>query len=339
MEYFEIMMGEALEETAYRDILVVAWLEKGEPVPAALEALGKARELADSLGAYVKAVTFAAEEEEARKLIGYGADYVYILQNPALSQYDLEIYAKALGDFIQEQKPEIVLFPAIAPARELAPYLAQKLGAGLIANCAEISLDEATRTVIGAHPMYGGEYFRLLANPGLKPQIVTLLPGYFRPAYYDSYRTGEVQTVPVEPVSSRVKVKGPVDFTIPKGLNKAKVVVSVGRGVKGEEEMELVKKLAQALNAELAGSRGAVDEGLIEPDRQVGMSGHQIEPKLYVACGISGAIQHYYGIRNARCIVAINSDPTAPIFKVADLGLVGEVKEIIPAVLKELGAR
>lgn len=337
MEYFELMMGEVPEEELYRDILAVIWMKGGEPIPASLEVLGKGRELADSLGAYLKAVTFAVGEEEARKLTGYGADYVYILENPALAQYDLEIYAKVLEDFIREHKPEIVLFPAIAPARELAPYLAQKLNAGLVANCAEIFLDEATRTIIGSHPMYGGEYFRSLANPNLKPQMVTLLPGYFRPAYYDPYRSGEVQSIPVETAPSRVKVKGFADFSLPRGLNGARVIVSIGRGVKDGEELELVKKLARALNAELAGSRGAVDEGLIEPDRQIGMSGHQVEPKLYVACGISGAIQHYYGIRNARCIVAINRDPTAPIFKVADLGLVGEVKEIIPAVLKELG--
>ncbi len=337
MEYFEIMMGEALEEEAYRDILAVIWMKEGEPTPESLEVLGKGRELADSLGAYLKAVTFAVGEEEAQKLTGYGADYVYILENPALSRYDLEVFAKVLGDFIQQHKPEIVLFPAIAPARELAPYLAQKLGAGLIANCTEIALDETTRTIIGTHPMYGGEYFRALADPSRKPQMVTLLPGYFRPAYYDPYRSGEVQSVPVEAVPSRVRVKGPADFPLPKSLKDASIIVSVGRGVKDEEELELVRKLARALNAELAGSRGAVDGGLIEPERQVGMSGHQVEPKLYVACGISGAIQHYYGIRNARCIVAINHDPTAPIFKVADLGLVGEIKEIIPAVLKELG--
>lgn len=337
MEYYELMMGEVPEEELYRDILAVVWMKDGEPIPASLEVLGKGRELADSLGAYLKAVTFAVGEEEARKLVGYGADYVYILENPALSQYDLELYAKVLGDFIREQKPEIVLFPAIAPARELAPYLAQKLGAGLITNCAEIFLDEATRTVIGSHPMYGGEYFRSLANPNLKPQMVTILPGYFRPAYYDPYRTGEVQTISVEAVPSRVKVKGFADFAIPTSLNSARIIVSVGRGVKSEEELELVKRLAQALKAELAGSRGAVDEGLIELEKQVGMSGHQVEPKLYIACGISGAIQHYYGIRNARCIVAINRDPTAPILKVADLGIVGEIKEIIPAVLKELG--
>ncbi len=337
MEYFELMMGEVPEEELYRDILAVVWMKNGEPIPASLEVLGKGRELADSLGAYLKAVTFAVGEEEARKLGGYGADYIYILDNPSLSQYDLEIYAKALGDFIREQRPEIVLFPAIAPARELAPYLAQKLNAGLIANCVEIFLEEATRTIIGSHPMYGGEYFRSLANPTQKPQMVTLIPGYFRPAYYDSYRSGEVQRISVETVSSRVKVKGFVDFAIPKSLDKAATIVSVGRGVKDAEELELVKKLAQVLRAEIAGSRGAVDKGLVDPERQVGMSGYQVEPKLYVACGISGAIQHYYGIRNARCIVAINRDPTAPIFKVADLGLVGELKEIIPAVLKELG--
>ena len=337
MEYFEIMMGEALEEEAYRDILAVVWFKEGEPTPASLEVLGKGRELADSLGAYLKAVTFAVGEEEARKLAGYGADYVYILDNPALSRYDLELYAKALGDFIQKEKPEIVLCPAIAPARELAPYLAQKLGAGLIANCAEIAVDESTRTLTGTHPMYDGEYFRVLADTIRKPQMVTLLPGYFRPAYYDPYRTAEVQIIPVEDVPSRVRVMGVAEFSIPRGLKDAAAIVSIGRGVRSEEELELVKKLAQALNAELAGSRGAVDEGLIEPDRQVGMSGHQVKPRLYVACGISGAIQHYYGIRNARCIVAINHDPTAPIFKVADLGLVGEIREIIPAVLKELG--
>ena len=339
LSYLEALMGEAIEESPYQGILVVAGVKDGEPTAHSLEVLGKARELADALGAYVSAVLFAAGEEPARKLIGYGADCVYILDNPVLVEYALETYAKALGDFIQDRKPEIVLFPADAVGRELAPYLAQKLEASLVTNCTELGLDESARLLLATHPMYGGEYFRLLAAPEAKPQMATLLPGYFRPSFYDESRAGEVERVKADlnGVEPGVTVKGPADYEEHRCLECASIVISVGRGAGGEEELRLVKELAAALDAELAGSRGAVDDNLIESDRQVGMSGKQIAPRLYIACGISGAIHHYYGIRKAKCIVAINSDPTAPIFKVADLGIIGDVKEIIPAVLKELG--
>ena len=341
LSYLEALMGEAVEESPYQGILVVAGLKDGEPTAHSLEVLGKARELADAIGAYVSAVLFAAEEEPARKLIGYGADYVYLLDNPALAAYGLETYAKALGDFIEDKKPEIVLFPADAMSRELAPYLAQKLGGSLVTNCTELALDESARLLLATHPMYGGQYFRLLAAPEAKPQMATLLPGYFRPAFYDETRMGEVERVAVDlgGIKPKVTVKGPADYEEVRCLDFARIVVSVGRGIGSQENLELARKLAEALDAELAGSRGAVDEGWIEPDRQVGMSGKQLEPDLYIACGISGAIHHYYGIRNAKCIVAINQDPTAPIFKVADLGIIGDVKEVIPAVLEELKSK
>jgi electron transfer flavoprotein alpha subunit len=343
LEYWETLLGEAIEEVEYRDIFIVAEVEDKTLAPVSLEIVGKARELADSLGAYVKCVLLGGDVKgSADELFLRGADTVYLAEDPALEEYNLDTYVKVLGDFFEQKKPEVVLLGATDIGRELAPRLAQRLGAPLFTNCVEIEIDASERLLLATYPVYGGDYFHVSASPSARPQIVTVSPGTFAIPEAFEYRAGEVESIPVElpEVEPRVKVLEEVTEeargNVP--LSEAKVIVSGGRGMGDEAGFSLLERLAGALKGVVAGSRGAVDEGWIGEERQVGMTGVRVRPDLYIACGISGAIHHYIGMQDARFVVAINDDEDAPIFKVADIGVVGDVREVIQALIEELEA-
>ncbi|MFQ5813986.1 MAG: electron transfer flavoprotein subunit alpha/FixB family protein [Anaerolineae bacterium] len=346
LEYWELLTGEAIEEeeeVAYRDIWVVAEAEDGALTPFSLEMVGKAREMAAALGAYVQAVLLGEGLESLdQELIQRGADSVYLADDPRLAEYHLETYAQVLSNLFQEQKPEIILFGATELGQELAPRLAQRLGTGLLSDCLDLSIDETERVLLAKHPVYGGEYFHVSNFLGAKPQIATVRPGAFRPPFADEYRTGEVEQVAVdlEGVEGKVKVLSvSVEEAQPEvPLSKARVIVAGGRGVADAEGFALVAELAEALGGQVAGSRGAMDEGWIEEERLVGLGGATVKPDLYIACGIPGDVHHYFAMQESKFVVAINKDPNAPIFKVADAGIVGDPKEVIPPLLAELRA-
>ena len=341
LDYWEALMGEEVEEVAYHGVWVVAEVEGGSLSPTTLEVLGKGRELADRLGAYLEAVLMGEGVGDlAQELIRYGADTVYLADDPRLAEYHVETYTKVLADLVEGKRPEILLMGATDLGRDLAPRLAQRLGAGLITGCVEVDLDEAEGLLLATHGLYGDEYFHTVVCPQARPQMATLRPGYFRPAYPDEYRTGEVEAVSVEleGVEPRVRVlrELPAEARREVPLPKARIIVSGGRGMGDEEGFALLEKLAEALGGVVAGSRGAVDEGWIGQERQVGIGGAIVRPDLYIACGISGAIQHYIGMQDAKFVVAINKDPNAPIFQVADIGVVGDAREVIPALIEAL---
>lgn len=345
MEYWELLTGEAAEEeeAAYRDIWVVAEVEDRALTPVSLEMVGKARELATALGAYVHAVLLGEELKDfAQQLIRYGADSVYLADDPRLAEYHLETYAKVLTDLFQEQKPEIILFGATELGQELAPRLAQRLRTGLISDCLDLSIDETERVLVARHPVYDGEYFHISTFTGVKPQIATVCPGAFRLPFADEYRYGDVQEIAVnlDDVESKVRLLSisaeEVQPEMP--LSKAKVIVAGGRGMRDTEGFALVKELAKALGGQVAGSRGALDEGWIDKEHLVGLGGVTVKPNLYIACGIRGDIHHYFAMQDAKFVVAIHQDPKAPIFKTADLGIVGDPKEVIPLLLAELSS-
>ncbi len=346
MEYWELLTGEAIkeeEEIAYRDIWVVAEVEDGALTPVSLEMMGKARELAAALGAYVHSVLLGEGLEDlAQELIHRGADGVYLADDPRLAEYHLETYAKVLSDLLQEQKPEIILFGATALGQELAPRLAQRLGMGLISDCLALSIDETERVLSARHPVYDGEYFHVSTFLGTKPQIATVRPGAFRLPFADEYRYGDVEEVAVnlEGVEDKVKVLSvSTEEARPQvPLSQARVIVAGGRGVGDAEGFALVEELARTLGGQVAGSRGAFDEGWISEEHLVGLGGATVRPDLYVACGISGDIHHYFAMQEAKFVVAINKNPNAPIFKIADIGIVGDPKEVIPPLLAELRA-
>jgi len=342
LSYLEAMMGEMPEEEIYSGILVFAEVEDGRLSPVTLEVLGKARDMAEALGVYVKAALLGdGVDELAQELIRHGADHVYLAQDPALASYSAEAYSHVLAHIVEQSKPEILLLGATSLGNDLAPRLAQKLSTGLATNCVGLELDELQRLLLAVRPLYGGRYFQVVAIPKARPQMATLKPGYFRPHPADEYRTGEVEAVAVdlEGVKVRTRLLRVVEEEEreEEPLSRARIVVSGGRGMGDPEHFALVKELARLLGGTVGGSRGAVEEGWVEEERQVGMGGTIISPDLYIACGISGAIQHYFGVQDARFVVAINKDERAPIFKVADVGVVGDARKILPALIRELG--
>jgi electron transfer flavoprotein alpha subunit len=325
----------------YRNIWVVVEAADGALLPASLEALGQGREMADMIGVYAYGVLLGAGVEPlGEKLFAYGADKVLVADDPALAEYLPGLYAHILTDLVNQYRPEILLIAATPLGNDLAPRLAQRLNTGLMSHCVKLGLDMAERLLLGTFATLGGEVYHTVACPEARPQMATLQPGYFRLPYEDAYRSGEVQTVDldlgeVHPRLTWLDLDAAVDLP-PTPLKKAKVVVSAGRGMGDAEGFALVEKLAGALGGVVAGSRGAFDEGWITEEQIVGVGGELIAPDLYVACGVSGDIYHYFGLQSAKFVVAINPDETAPIMKVANMAVVGDAKQIIPAMLEAL---
>jgi electron transfer flavoprotein alpha subunit len=336
---------QAIEEVGdgYRNIWAVVETSDTTLAPAGLEALGQARELADQIGVYVYAVILGdGVEARADSLIAYGADKVLVADDPALGAYRPETYGAVLADLVEEYRPEILLLAATALGNELAPWLAQRLDTGLISHCQRLGLDMAERLMLGTIAVMGGEVFHTMTCPQSRPQMATLEPGYFRTPFEDTTRSGDVQRVEIALeggggawawVDGEARVELP-----PVPLSRARVVVSAGRGMGDADGFALVEQLAAALDGVVAGSRGAFDEGWLPEERIVGVGGELVAPDLYIACGISGDIHHYYGLQDARFVVAINTDEKAPIMKAANLAVVGDARQVIPAMLEALGA-
>jgi electron transfer flavoprotein alpha subunit len=347
-EFFDDLFEEEAPTTeeageGYRHIWVVVETTGSEPAPASLEALGQAREMADMIGVYVYGLLLGSGLEEAgEKLFAYGADQVLAADDPALSAYLPGLYTQILADLVDEHRPEILLMAATPQGDDLAPRLAQRLDTGLISHCLKLSLDMAERLLLGTFATLGGEVYHTFACPEARPQMVTLQPGYFRLPYAEAHRAGQVQTVDLdlEEVDPRLAWLDP-DVTVdlpPVPLKKARIVVSAGRGMGDGDGFALTAKLAEALGGVVAGSRGAFDEGWIAEEQIVGVGGEFIAPDLYLACGLSGDIYHYFGVQDAKFVVAINPDENAPIMKVANMAVVGDAREIIPAMLEALAA-
>ncbi len=323
---------------------IAALIEPG--VQAGLETLGQARELADQIGAYVYAWLLGAEVgQAAQEMFAYGADKVFVAEDAALAEYLPGLYTQILADMVEQYRPEILLMAATPLGNDLAPRLAQRLNTGLMSHCTKLEMDLAERLLLGTFPVLGGEMYHTVACPEARPQMATLQPGHFRVPYADHTRSGQVQTVDldlgdVRPRLTWLDKDASVELP-PVPLKKARIVVAAGRGMGDEEGFALVRQLAEALggtaaSVAVAGSRGAFDEGWIAEEQIVGVGGEFVAPDLYIACGLSGDIYHYFGLQEAKYIVAINSDENAPIMKVANMAVVGDAGEIIPAMLKAL---
>jgi electron transfer flavoprotein alpha subunit len=345
--------GEAVVEEGgegYRNIWVVAEAAAGDFLPATLETMGQARELADQIGVYVFGVLLGdGVEALAENLVPYGADKVLVADDPALAQYQAETYSQALAELIDRYRPEILLLPGTPLGNDLAPRLAQRLNTGLISHCIKLSMDMSERLLLGTFAVMGGEVYHTVACPQARPQMATLEPGYFRTPYKDDYRSGDVQVVDVDldGASGRLDWIDPdAEVQLPATkLSKARVVVAAGRGMGDAEGFALVQRLARALqpkgagadgSVKIAGTRGAFDKGWIEEDQIVGVAGAAVAPDLYVACGVSGDVYHHFGLQDAKFVVAINTDPKAPILKMANMAVIGDAREIIPAMLEAL---
>ncbi len=312
------------------------WVEQfeGQAGSISWEMAGKGRQLADQLGVALTACVLGKHVEQvAHEAISYGADRVFLVDDPTLSTYRTDPYAAVMVDLVERYKPEILIMGASSRGRDLAGSIATRLVTGLTADCTGLEIDPETRQLRQTRPAFGGNIMATILCPNHRPQMATVRHRVFEVPEKDDAREGQVvreRTLMAEDeIASKV-----IDFLVEEenvNLADARIIVSGGRGVKGSEGFEPVRELAQVLGGAVGASRAAVDAGWIPYSHQVGQTGRTVRPDLYIACGISGAIQHLAGMRTAKVIVAINRDPEAPIFEVAHYGIVGDLFEVVPA--------
>jgi electron transfer flavoprotein alpha subunit len=327
--------------TDRRGVWVFAEQKDGNLNRVSLELLGKARELGDILGQDVSALLLGSQVSELSKdLFNFGADTVYLAQHKGLKDYRTLAYAKVIGELVKKYKPNILLMGATHNGRDLAPRVARRVGSGLTADCTELTIDQ-DGILLQTRPAFGGNVMATIVNRYSRPQMATVRPGVMEPLtktarkgevirYRVSLKEEEIQTKILEIIKEKRKSVN---------LAEAKVIVAGGRGVGDADGFRVIERLASALKGEVAGTRVAVEEGWIPLDRQVGQTGQSVRPEIYIACGISGAIQHRAGMMNSRYIIAINKDPRAPIFQVADWGIAGDLQKVIPEMIKQLKVR
>ena len=341
-----IILRESHRETAplsdFKGVWVVAEQREGEIHGVSFELLGRGRELADTRGAPLSAVLLGSNLGDAGKeLIAHGADTVYVVDDPELLHYRDEPYANAVAALIEKHKPEIVLTGATSIGRSLIPRVAIQARTGLTADCTALDIDDEEGVLLQTRPAFGGNIMATIVCPNHRPQMATVRHKVMTALDPDPARKGEIVTENLPAAlfeTSTEFVEFVRDTTSTINIAEADIIVSGGRGLGGPENFELLDGLAAALGGAVGASRAAVDAGWIPYSHQVGQTGKTVQPKLYFACGISGAVQHLAGMQSAKTIVAINKDPDAPIFKVATYGIVGDVFEVIPALTKKLAA-
>jgi electron transfer flavoprotein alpha subunit len=322
---------------------IFVWVEEfeNEAVGASLEALGAARRLADQQGGDVVACLFGGDGVGSltAEAFAYGADKVLLAADETLASFRVEPYAALMADAVRESEPDTVLIAATFRGRELGPALAVRLETGCIADCTELVIEDGE--LVATRPIYAGKLMSKCVIPERRPRVVTTRVRAFGKPEPDPARDGEV--VALEPVMGAddiaTRVTGFEESEGGVSLADASIIVSGGRGVAGPDGYEPLQELADLLNAALGASRAAVDAGWIPYEHQVGQTGKTVSPDLYIACGISGAIQHLAGMRTSKVIVAINKDPDAPIFKVADYGIVADLFDVIPPLKAALAER
>ncbi len=323
----------------YRGVLVYAEQRKGVVHPVAYELLGKGRELADQLREDLYAVVIGKDVDKgAEELAIRGADRVFVYSDPALEDFRDDPYSALLEELVREEKPSIFLIGATATGRSLGPKVAACLETGLTADCTGLDIDPETRLLLQTRPAYGGNIMATIICTNNRPQMATVRYKVMREAEIDLSRKGEIilKAVDMNKIPDRVKI---LDFQPAPdvvSIVDADIVVSGGKGLGEPKGFEVIKELAQALGGAVGASRPTVDEGWMEYRHQVGLSGRTVRPKLYMACGISGAVQHLAGMKTSDVIIAINKDSDAPIFSVSSLGAVGDLYEVIPRLIEKI---
>ncbi len=333
---------EEVDLSAYRGVWF--WVEqfRGQASSISWEMAGKGRELADELGTTLTACVLGQDVEHiAQEAIRYGADRVFLVDDPTLGVYRTDPYAAVLVDLVRKHQPEVFILGASTRGRDLAGSVATKLRTGLTADCTELAIDPETRLLRQTRPAFGGNIMATIICPHHRPQMATVRHRVFEMPEMDASREGQIvrerSVMDEDEIASKV-----VDFITQEGevnLADAQVIVAGGRGVGGAEGFAPIFELAKVLGGAVGSSRSVVDAGWIPYAHQVGQTGRTVRPDLYIACGISGAIQHLAGMKTSGCIVAINTDPEAPIFQVAHYGIVGDLFEVVPALAEQFRRR
>ncbi len=341
---FDAILIEVVTETApvsdeHQGIWVFAEQRDGQLKSVSYELLSKGRELADALKTELYAVCFGHDVKEVGQLTAYGADKVYLVDDPALTNQQEDLYAAELVRLIQEHKPEIVLAGATSFGRAFIPKVAAILKTGLTADCTGLEVDTEKRLLLQTRPTFGGNIMATIICQARRPQMSTVRPRVFKKSIPDKIRKGQIIKVDLnnEGGTSRTKLIDFVeDLTEKVKLEDADIIVSGGRGLGKPENFQLIEELAEAMGAAVGSSRPPVDEGWIPYSHQVGQTGKTVCPRIYIACGISGAVQHLAGMQTADMIVAINDDANAPIFQVATYGIGGDLFKIVPMLIEKM---
>lgn len=327
---------------AYKGVMVFAEQRDGHLQSVSLELLGKARDLAGELDTHVSAVVVGKEASKlADTLSHFGADKVYVVEDDRLEKYMTEPYVKAVYETVDQVKPDIVLFGATSIGRDLAPRVSARVHTGLTADCTSLDIDPETQLLLMTRPAFGGNIMATIVCERFKPQMSTVRPGVMQKIEPEMDRKAEVILIEAgiedkdfntEILSEEIEQKKKIK------IEDASILISAGRGIGGPEKLPLLQALAEAVGGEVSGSRAVIDAGWLPKEQQVGQTGKTVRPGVYFASGISGAIQHLAGMEESEFIIAVNKNPDAPIFQVADLGIVGDLNKIIPELTKGIVA-
>lgn len=326
--------------SAYKGVWVFAEQREGVVMSTVYELLGEGRKLADSLGEELSAIILGDKVEGlAGDLFAYGADNVIVAEDALLGTYTTDAYTTVLDQVINDMKPAIVLIGATNIGRDLGPRIAARLNTGLTADCTKLEIDPERRIILQTRPAFGGNLMATIITPNHRPQMSTVRPGVMQKMARDDSRTGKIVKANFEIKADDIRTV--VEETVKAmkqtvNLVEAEVIVAGGRGLGKAEGFKLLEEVANELGGVVGSSRACVDAGWISADHQVGQTGKTVRPKLYIACGISGAIQHLAGMTNSGCIVAINKSADAPIMKVADYAIVGDLYKVLPVLVEEL---
>jgi electron transfer flavoprotein alpha subunit len=334
-------LKKGVDVTQYHDVWVFAEQREGKLMDVSVELVGEGKKLAKEIGCKLCAILLGDKADGlVSELFEYGADKVYYASAPELATYNTDAYTKVVYQAILKYKPEVVLLGATHIGRDLGPCLAVQCGTGLTADCTKLDIDPVDKKLMQTRPAFGGNLMATILCPNHRPQMSTVRPGVMEKPKKVKGQKGELinLTVAFKENDIRMKVLEVVKGLTEKvSLTDAKVIVSGGRGLGNPEGFKLIKQLADRLGGVVGSSRAAVDAGWIDHAHQVGQTGTTVKPEIYIACGISGAIQHLAGMQTSKIIIAINKNENAPIFEVADYGIVGDLYKVIPAILDVLG--
>jgi electron transfer flavoprotein alpha subunit len=333
---------EKVDISSYKGVWIFAEQRNGVLANVALELLGEGRKLANDLGTELSAILIGYNtSKQAKALIAHGADKVYVEDDERLRVFNDEVYADIMHQAISKYKPEIILIGATTYGRSLGPRVSSRLKTGLTADCTKLDIDPVKKILLQTRPAFGGNLMATIICPDNRPQMSTVRPKVMKPMEADYSRLGEVIALSIDFIKNPlIKVKDMISTICEKvNLTDADIIVSAGRGIGDPKNIELIRDLANVLGAALGASRAVVDAGWIDYSHQVGQTGKTVGPKIYIACGISGAVQHMAGMSSSDIIIAINKNPDAPIFNIATYGIVGDLFIVVPALIKEFKAK
>ncbi|WP_251860011.1 electron transfer flavoprotein subunit alpha [Clostridium sp. Marseille-Q2269] len=332
-----------IDKSLWTGVAVYVDHVEGDIHPVTYELIGKAKELAAKINHPVYAVFVGHNiKKKAEELLHYGVDEVFVYDDEKLKDFRIEPYTKALEDFINNKKPCTLLVGATTIGRSLAPRVAARFRTGLTADCTILDMKENT-DLVQIRPAFGGNIMAQIINPNNRPQLATVRYKVMDAPQRSKEKSGKITICNIDKsqLNSQIEVLKVTKKKVEKSISDADVIIAVGRGIKKEQDLEMINELAELMGAQVAVTRPLIEAGWADAKRQIGLSGRTVKPKLIITCGISGAVQFSAGMNNAECIISINKDPKAPIFNVAHYGIVGDIYDVIPTLIdniKESGA-